>query len=368
MTDYQQPNNQPQPGTSFSATKTTIVKSRPGCFSIAMFITGGISLALGALAIFICIIVLNIQSLGDEDVSEPVRFKETFVSGDTYAFNKIAIIPVEGVIHGGDINDAAGEGADAFTIRKMLKQALNDNSVKAVVLWIDSPGGEVTASDYVYHAIKKVRAGNKPVIAAMGSVAASGGYYIAVGCDHIMAHKMTITGSIGVIMMNYKYYDLLQKIGVQSEPYTSGRFKDIGSGSRPSTPQEKAILQQHINQVYNQFVKLIADGRPKLTVKKIKDSQIGDGRIFSGEEALELGLVDSLGYLEDAVSIAAKQANIAECPYQAVSYSKKFSLEQMIFGQSETGKVNSVNLNLPGNTPANNIKLEQGKMYFLPAQ
>ena len=161
---------------------------------------------------------------------------------------------------------------------------------------------------------------------------------------------MTTTGSIGVIVQTYKYYNLFQKIGLESEPYTSGPMKDLLSGTRPTSPEEKQIIQEHVNKVYDHFVDVCAEGRPNLTAKLIKGTKIGDGRIFLGTEAKALGLVDQLGYFSDA--------------YKVISLRKKFSLSSIFKGQAASS---SINVKLPGDSNSLSGKLEQGKFYMLPA-
>ncbi len=288
------------------------------------------------------------------------KFEEIAVTED-YSPNKIMLIPVTGIIIGRSEDTFGGSNyASADQLCSMLEQAEKDPEVKAVILRIDSPGGEVVAADRIYRAILKTRKAGKPVIAQMESLAASGGYYIAAGCDYIVANPMTTTGSIGVIMTALKYYELMQKIGVQTENYTSGKMKDMLSGARPTGPEEKVLVQQHIDKVYNEFVAIVAAGRPELTVEKIKNSEIGDGRIFLGTQALELKMVDALGYGPEALAKAVEMAKISS--YQVVMLKKSFSLLNLLYEFS--AKTNRMDVRLPGD---NRVSLEAGKLYFLPA-
>lgn len=328
-----------------------------------------LSLSIICASIVGILILTNINHfLWSEDENESLpedikSFDRDYISGNRDSDNLILVVPVCGVIHSGDAeNMLSEEGAAASKICGQLKIAAKNKDVKAVIVKIDSPGGEVVASDQIYNAIKTVRAAGKPVIAQMNSLAASGGYYVAVGCDKIIAHPMTTTGSIGVIVQTYKYYNLFQKIGLESEPYTSGAMKDLLSGTRPTSPAEKELIQRHVNSVYEYFVKVCAEGRPGLSVEKIKNSQIGDGRIFLAAEAKKLGMIDQIGYFEDAEKVAASSANIA-ADYKVISLRRKFSLSTLFSSRTNTAGAN-VNVRLPGDSA--NIKLEQGKFYFLP--
>lgn len=338
-----------------------------GCFW-AMIITiivitviiviGGVALVFVGVASF----KSTIGEIGDGGFA-PSKYQESFIAGNRNSGNKIAVVHVTGIISGTEEGGGfSGRAASASAINKKLRHILKDNSVKAMVVRIDSPGGEVTASDEIYHMLQKIHQERKiPIVASMGSLAASGGYYIAVGCDYIIAHRMTTTGSIGVIIQTYKYYELFQKIGVKGEAYTSGPMKDMLSGERPTTPYEQEVVKKLLNTIYCDFVKVVAAGRPKLTEDKIKNTIIGDGRIFLGSEALTLGLVDELGYFEDAVKKAATMAKI-ENDFKVVSLNEPFTLASL-FGQMETSE-KAMKIELPGTSSG--MKLEKGKIYMLP--
>jgi len=185
-----------------------------------------------------------------------------------------------------------------------------DDSILAVIVRVDSPGGGVGPSQEIYTEIKRLAA-VKPVIISMGAVAASGGYYVAAPAQRIVANPGTITGSIGVIMNFTNYQDLLEKIGLKSNVITSGKHKDIGSSVRPMTDEDRAILQGLIDDVHQQFVEAVAKGR-NLDIDVT--SKLADGRVFTGRQAQAAGLVDDLGNFQDAVAIAAKLANIEDEP------------------------------------------------------
>jgi len=218
-----------------------------------------------------------------------------------FAFgDKIAIVEVKGMI------------TQSSGVIEELQQYLADDGVKAIILRIDSPGGGVGPSQEIYREIMRIKSNSKrKVVTSMGSVAASGGYYIASASDLIVANPGTITGSIGVIMQFSNFEELLKKIGVKGVVLKSGEHKDIGSPFREMTPEEKRIMQEVLDNVHQQFIQAVADGR-KLDRSKV--AQIADGRILTGEQAKSLGLVDQLGNLQDTIDITAKLAGIVGKP------------------------------------------------------
>jgi protease IV len=205
-----------------------------------------------------------------------------------------------GVIH---IDGAISQSIDITTELVRLKK---DSGIKAIILRINSPGGSVGPTQEIYREVRKTIQ-TKKVVVSMGSVAASGGYYIAAGADKIVANPGTITGSIGVIMHFVSLEELLNKIGIDLEILKSGEFKDIGSPNRELTEREKELLNALIADIQRQFEEGVAEGR-NLPLEKVRE--IADGRIFSGSRAKELGLVDVLGNFQDAVEIAKNLAGI----------------------------------------------------------
>ncbi len=339
-----------------------------GCFGVFFAACAVFMVCFSVIAVLAFVGISRFLENNEDDEVSPnslSAYEKDFIAGNHASNNVILVVPVSGVIYSGleDSPFGGAEGAAANRICGQLRLAAKDSDIKAVIVRIDSPGGEVVASDMIYQAVKNVRAQGKPVVALMESVAASGGYYVAVGCDRIIAHPMTTTGSIGVIVQTYKYYNLFQKIGLESEPYTSGPMKDLLSGTRPTSPEEKQIIQEHVNKVYDHFVDVCAEGRPNLTAKLIKGTKIGDGRIFLGTEAKALGLVDQLGYFSDAEKKIASMAGIA-ADYKVISLRKKFSLSSIFKGQAASS---SINVKLPGDSNSLSGKLEQGKFYMLPA-
>src|SRR5512136_2927011 len=225
-----------------------------------------------------------------------------------FAFgDKIAIVEVRGVI------------TQSSAVIEELQQYLADDGVKAIILRVDSPGGGVGPSQEIYREIMRIKATSKrKVVTSMGSVAASGGYYIACASDLIVANPGTITGSIGVVMQFSNFEELLKKIGIKGVVLKSGEHKDIGSPFREMTPEEKRIMQEVLDNVHQQFIQAVAEGR-KLDRSKV--AQIADGRILTGEQAKNLGLVDQLGNLQDTIDAAAKMVGIGGKP--TVLYPKR---------------------------------------------
>jgi protease-4 len=225
--------------------------------------------------------------------------------------HKVAVIDVEGVIMNARTSGLLGSGENPVSeFREKLDAAAEDCHVKAVVLRINSPGGAVTASDIMYQDLVSFRHDTgKPVVACMMDVAASGAYYLSMGCDVVYAHPTSVTGSIGVIMSLYNASGLCTKLGVSSEPIKSGPNKDIGNPARPMTDEERGILQGMVNSFYDQFVHVVVEGR-QLPEDQVR--ALADGRVYTGIDAQKLGLVDKVGYLEDAIQEAMDRACIKD--------------------------------------------------------
>lgn len=230
--------------------------------------------------------------------------------------SKVAIVRLEGPITG------------SKKIIDEIKEYAKDSSVKAIVLRINSPGGAVAPSQEIYEEVRKTAA-KKPVVVSMGSVAASGGYYIASAATRIVADPGTLTGSIGVIMEIPNVEGLMNKIGLKTIIIKSGKNKDMGTPFRAMKPEERKILQGVMDNVHNQFIRAVAKGR-KMKIEDVR--KIADGRVFTGEQALKIGLVDKLGSLEDAIGTAAKLAGISGEP-QVVEKSGKFSIFDILSGK-----------------------------------
>lgn len=235
-----------------------------------------------------------------------------------YSKNRIAVIYASGEISGGDGDD---NSIGSEKISRAIRKARTDDKIKAIVLRVNSPGGSSLASDVIWREVmltKKV----KPIIVSMGDVAASGGYYIACAADSIFAEPNTITGSIGIfaVLPNMqKFFN--DKLGVTFDGVKTGKYADLGDVSRPLTPEERAMLQKSVNRGYDTFTKAVADGRKKT---QAYINSIGQGRVWTGQQALKIGLVDRLGNISDAVASAAKKANLKD--YQLVSYPEQKSV------------------------------------------
>lgn len=247
--------------------------------------------------VFLSVIIAIVLRPGSEPARQPGSEQ-----------GEIGIIYVEGVIatRGGD-SGIFGSGGSAEDTAYALRKAAGNPQIKAVVIRLNSPGGSPAAAQEISMEIERLRRSGKKVVASMGDVAASGAYWIAAGADQIVANPGTLTGSIGVIMETANLRGLYDKLGISTETFKSGAHKDMGSTSRPVTTEERAIYQSMIDDIYSQFVDVVAKGRHK-DISEIRP--LADGRVFTGRQALELGLVDRLGDFHDAVLLAGELAGI----------------------------------------------------------
>ncbi|WP_378955301.1 signal peptide peptidase SppA [Pelosinus sp. sgz500959] len=249
-------------------------------------------------------------------------------SKKTIQANKIAVIYVEGVIMGGHGQSTLlSEQGGTDQVIKQLHEARDDESVKAVILRINSPGGSAAASQEVGFEIKKLRAKGKIVVTSMGDVAASGGYWLAACTDKIYANPTTMTGSIGVYVPYANWEELYKKVGIYQEKIKSGPHKDILSPERMMTGEEREIIQVMVDDIYNQFVTVVAEGR-KMDIEQVR--KLADGRIYTGNQAKQLGLVDELGNMYDAIDGTAEMAGISGKP--EIKEYGKHSPWSMLFG------------------------------------
>ena len=251
---------------------------------------------------------------------------------------RIALIRIQGPIL--DSQNTVGE----------LEQYGEDPLVKAIVLRIDSPGGGVAPSQEIYNAVKRVRKDHhKTIVTSMGTVAASGGYYIAVASDRILANPGTLTGSIGVIMQLANFEDLMEKIGVRNTVIKSGRYKDVGSPFRTMSDQDRQLLQSVMDDAHRQFIEAVAEGR-SLDIADVE--VLADGRIFTGQQAKDVLLVDELGDLQQAIKLAAEMSGMKEHP-PVVETKKPFSLQDFLGNR------------FWGDTPVLPIQAGLNLMYFM---
>lgn len=336
-------------------------QKKSGCLPIILFVLLCVSLLVNV-ALFTAQIgtFMEKANAAVSERSATERFSEVRIeSGKNESADKIAVITLKGLIGSGVEGRLTSSMVDDIKIA--LRQAAADLNVRSIVFVVDSPGGEVTASDVIYNEVRAARE-RKPVVVYMDSIAASGGFYAACGGSYLMAHDTTLTGSIGVIIQTLKYKDLFGKIGLESVVFKSGQFKDILSGTRDMTDPEKKFIQDMVMETYDKFVGIVAAER-KIPEAYLRE-HIADGRILSGKDAVTQKLVNGTGYIEDAY---AKARELGEAPNAAiVRYDVPFKLTNFFRALGETGSAQprKVEIELPG---ALSPRLESGRMYLLPA-
>ena len=227
---------------------------------------------------------------------------------------RVAVVEIEGII------------VDGTAAVRELREHVDNPAIKAVVLRVNSPGGVVAPTQEIFAAIQRARKAGKPVVATLGAVAASGGYYVAAAADRIYANPGTLTGSIGVVMQMANLEGLLKKVGVEYVVVKAGAYKDVGNFARTMSPEERKMLQALLDDVYSQFVDAVAEGRG---LERKEVLAFAEGRIYSGQQALALKMVDEMGGFEDAVEAAGKLANIPGRP-KLVYPRKKFSFKDLL--------------------------------------
>jgi protease-4 len=334
----------------------------------------------------ILLVLLLISLLGNftQLVSQALSFKgglgnrisretgpnlDEYVLKDNDAANKIAVITVNGIISGNTVDQAGNNLVDV--IQAQLDRAKDDRRVKGVILKVDSPGGEVLASDEIYREIKDFQKDSgKPAVCSMGSLAASGGYYISSPCRWIVANDLTITGSIGVILHAWNYRGLMDKIGLRPEVYKSGKFKDMLSGERETNQipaEERVMVQGLIDETYQKFKGVVATGRAAAHEKNKKDGRplaldwgnYADGRVLSGTQAYDLGFVDQIGNFQDAVNRAKQIAGIHSA--NLIEYREHYDISNFLHLLGQTDMSHTIKLDLGMDLP----KLQAGELYFL---
>lgn len=237
----------------------------------------------------------------DSLLVEDQQFGEETIENGTSSKQIVVLDVVGTIIDSGSTSSLFGtEGYNHQSFMKKLEIVKNDSDVEGIIIRVDSPGGGVVESAEIYDKLLEIKQeSEKPIYISMGSMAASGGYYISAPADKIFANKATFTGSLGVIMQGYNYEELAEKIGIETVTIKSGPYKDIMAGDREMTEEERVILQSMIDNSYNEFVRIIAEGRG-MTEEQVRT--IADGRIYDGIQAKEVGLVDEFGYLEDVIA------------------------------------------------------------------
>jgi protease IV len=307
-------------------------------------------------------------SLGGNTGRQSGRWLEEVMVENNGSGNKIAIVDVEGIISSMALSHRGRNMVDL--IDDQLKMAAKDRSVRAIILKVDSPGGEVMASDDIARALLEFQQKyQKPVVAAMGGLGASGGYYVSAPCQWIVANELTMTGSIGVIMSTFNYRGLLDRVGVIPEVYKSGRFKDMLRGSKKPEeiePEERKMIQSMIDETYAKFVAVVQQGRARAQRENNGEGktlaanwkEFADGRVLTGKQAYDLGFVDELGDFETAVKRARRLGRIPDA--NLIRYQEPFSMANLfgLFGQSEARTIKvELGFELP--------KIEAGRLYFL---
>jgi protease-4 len=249
---------------------------------------------------------------------------------------------------GGDkvgLVDVFGPIYQSQPVLDQLEKVENNPSIKAILLRLETPGGGVAASQEVYQRLAYLRDTKRiPIVASMSGVAASGGYYIALGADTIVANPGTITGSIGVIGQFPVWDKLADKIGVKLETVKSGKFKDVPSPARPLSPDERDYMQSLINDMYQQFVAVVAHERH---MEGAQVELLADGRVYTGRQALEAGLIDLLGTPDDALKLAAEMAGISGKPHVLELKEKKLTMRDLIFGDLKELLITHLGLMVP---------------------
>ena len=286
--------------------------------------------------------------------------QEVVLSGE--GRDKVLLIEISGFLTSAKPSGVLDRFFDRLSLparfKEELTKAADDEDVKAIVFRINTPGGTVTASDILYHEIQELKKTREvPVIASIMDLGTSGGYYVAMAADRVVAHPSSVTGSLGVIMLTLNASGLMEKIGVRADAVMSGPHKDMGSPFRTMTDQDRAIFQGVIDSFYDRFLRVIEQGRPNLKPETIR--QLADGRIYSATQAKDHGLVDVIGYVDDALALAKKEAGIEEA--RVVMYQRAGGYQPNIYAQGPGGlgrtdwvfpKLDPVSLLLTGGTPA----------------
>jgi len=285
--------------------------------------------------------------------SGPKIREEMMTDDKTGTTQKIAVIDVKGLLVSGD--DYGSAGTDA--IIKGIEAAHKDRNVVAIILDMDTPGGGVVASEEVHHAVQQFRDTGRPVVTCMHSVGASG-YLIAAGTDHIIANRLTLTGSVGVIVSTVNYAGLFEKIGLRSDVYKSGSMKDLLHGGRERTPEEIKLVDDLVRANFEEFAAIVADGRARYAdVQDVLKAEFADGRVLTGKQALDMGLVDELGYFEDAVKKAKELAGVSDA--KVVRFRRAIRLFDLF--SMRAGRFDGLSRLMP----AEMRLLKPGQMYYV---
>jgi len=277
------------------------------------------------------LVLLMVAGLGAIDTDSKVR--EKYHSRERYAGDKVAIITVEGLI-------TDGEGF----VKQQIKRVKDDKSVKAVVLRVNSPGGTVSGSDYIYHHLRKLTEEREiPLVVSMGGVAASGGYYVSMAVgqtpETIFAEPTTWTGSIGVIIPHYSFADLMERWGIEDNSIASHPLKDMLSPTKPMTKEEQQILQTLVDDTFTRFKTIVKNGRPRFQKSPEALDKIATGQVFTAQQALDAGLVDRLGFVDEAIDRAIALAGLEADKVKVVEYKPEPRLANLLLGAEQRGAV-----------------------------
>jgi protease-4 len=317
--------NPPQPIIIYTQTAWTRFWSWLGWFGCFL---------LGMVALVLLVMLVNRGVLDDEDSS----ISEHFVQGDKYADDKIAVISIEGVIMEGD----------GF-VKQQIDKVRKDDSVKAVVVRVDSPGGTVTGSDYIYHHLARLRKErNLPMVVSMGGMAASGGYYVSMAVgdqpNSIFAEPTCSTGSIGVIIPHYDFSGLMSEWKVKDDSIATHERKQMLSPTRPMSEEHRKIIQEHIDQMFVRFKDIIKEGRPAFKADGSALDKLATGEIFTSQQALDHKLIDKIGFLEDAIDRALEMASLNKDQTLVVKYKRPATLLGELGGYSQAPGTTGPNL------------------------
>lgn len=281
--------------------------------------------------IWIGMVVLFIMALTVGILSDVKKGDNAIRGGTDY----VAVIRIDGAIVGGPRNDVLFSASGMTTSEQIMyemEKARKDNRAKAVLIRINSPGGSTGATQEIAEEMDKIKSAGKPIIISMGDTCASAGYWIASKGDYIFANPATLTGSIGVYMEYTNVEELMNKLGIHSEKIKSGEHKDIMSMYRPMTPEENQMIQQMVDDIYAQFINTVADGR-QMDIEKVK--KVADGRILTGKQAMDLGLVDAMGNYYDALSYAGGRAGLDSETIPTKKYTSGSSLREIFYSETE---------------------------------
>ncbi|MEA3346502.1 MAG: signal peptide peptidase SppA [Candidatus Auribacterota bacterium] len=281
-----------------------------------------IVLAFWTLGIGLVLLIREARTSFTASIETERQYNEIYVSGS--GSKKIVLIPLRGLIM--DSGESPWRRMNVVReVSEKLRKAGKDESVAAVILQVDSPGGGVTASDILADKVRKFRDSGKIIVVSMEDLAASGAYYVSAPSNYIMAHPTTITGSIGVLMQGFNIQGLLEKVGVEDVTFKSGVMKDILSPAREMTEEERKVIQRVVDYMYRRFISVVAEGR-NLSLEQVE--AIADARIFTSDEAVLLGLVDSIGFIDDTIEVTKKLAELEEA--RIIRYKTESTLSELL--------------------------------------